>query len=58
MLLLTLPSGWVLTALVGSIVSLVGVDLVGMADAFLVSLTCAVAGRWQWFILLPCLWRK
>ena len=58
MLLLTLPTGWVLTALVGSIASLVGIDLVGMADAFLVSLACAVAGSWQWFVLLPWLWRQ
>ena len=28
MLMLTLPSGWILTALIGLIVSLVGVDLV------------------------------
>lgn len=58
MLVLTLPSGWIVTALVGAIVSLVGLDLAGMADALLVSLTCAVAGYLQWFVLLPWLWRK
>lgn len=58
MLALTLPSGWLLTALIGAIVSFVGFELIGIADAFLVSLTCAVAGFLQWFILLPWLWRK
>lgn len=58
MLVLTLPSGWVATALVGSIVSLIGIDLVGIADALLVSLTYAVVGYLQWFMLLPWLWRK
>lgn len=47
MLILTLPSGLIWTAGVGSIVSLIGFELVGMADAALVSLT-----------LLPWLWRK
>jgi hypothetical protein len=58
MLILTLPSGLIWTAAVGSIVSLIGFELVGMADAVLVSLTCVVAGYWQWFVLLPWLWRK
>lgn len=58
MLLLTLPSGWILTALVGAIVGLVGFQPVGMVDAFLVSLTCAFAGYLQWFVFLPWLWRK
>lgn len=58
MLVLTLPSGLVLSALVGSIVSLVGFELAGPADALLVSLTCAVAGYLQWFVLLPWLWRE
>lgn len=58
MLVLTLPSGWMATALIGVIAGLVGLDLAGMADALLVSLTCAVAGYVQWFVLLPWLWRK
>ncbi|OLP04529.1 putative membrane protein [Rhodoferax antarcticus ANT.BR] len=36
----------------------IGFDVAGMADALLVSLTCAVAGYLQWFRLLPWLWRK
>lgn len=58
MLVLTLPSGWGATALIGAIAGLVGLDLTGMTDALLVSLTCAVAGYLQWFVLLPWLWRK
>lgn len=58
MLVLTLPSGWIATALVSAILRLVGVDVAGIADALLVSLTCAVAGYLQWFVLLPWLWRK
>lgn len=58
MLVLALPSGWIASALVGAIVGLVGLDVAGMADALLVSLTCTVAGYLQWFVLLPWLWRK
>lgn len=58
MLVLALPSGWIASALVGAILGLVGVDVAGMADALLVSLTCAVAGYLQWFVLLPWLWSK
>lgn len=58
MLVLTLPSGWIAMALVSAIAGLVGLDLAGIADALLVSLTCAVAGYVQWFKLLPWLWSK
>lgn len=58
MFLLTLPSGLVLAALVSLIASLIGPNPIGITDAFLVSLTCAVAGYLQWLVLLPWLWRK
>jgi hypothetical protein len=58
MLALTLPSGWLLTALVTLLAQLVGFDLIGVSDALLVSLTCSIAGYLQWFILLPWVWRK
>lgn len=58
MLVLSLPSGWISSFLVGAIVGFIGFDVAGMADALLVSLTCAVAGYLQWFRLLPWLWRK
>lgn len=58
MFLLTLPSGWIAAAVVSAIVGLVGLNLGGIADALLVSLTCAVAGYLQWFVLLPWLWRQ
>lgn len=58
MLVLTLPSGWALAALVGGILNSLGIHLTGMADVFFVSITCAVAGFFQWFIFLPWLWRK
>lgn len=58
MLVLALPSGWIASALVSAIAGLVGLDVAGMADALLVSLTCAVVGYLQWFVLLPWLWRK
>lgn len=58
MLLLTLPTGFALTALVSSIASLMSAQAVGVAGALLVSLICAIAGYWQWFVLLPWLWRK
>lgn len=58
MLLLTLPTGFALTALVSSVASLMSAQAVGVADALLVSLTCAIAGYWQWFVLLPWLLRK
>ena len=58
MLLITFPSGWLLVALVGVVALLAGIDLLGEVDAFLVSLVCATMGYWQWFVLLPWLWRK
>lgn len=58
MMLLTLPSGWGLTALVSAMVGVINLQLVGAADAFIVSLSCAIAGYLQWFVLLPWLWRK
>ncbi len=58
MLVLTLPSGSIATALISVIVGLLGLDLAGISDALFVSLTCAVAGYLQWFVLLPWLWRK
>ena len=58
MFLLTLPSGLVLAALVTLIAGFIGVSPVGMADALLVSLACAIAGYWQWFVLVPWLLRK
>ena len=58
MLLITFPSGWLLVALVGVVALLAGIDLLGEVDAFLVSLVCAATGYWQWFVLLPWLWRK
>lgn len=58
MFLLTLPSGLVLAALMSLIASLIGSNPGGMTDAFFVSLTCTIAGYWQWLVLLPWLWRK
>lgn len=58
MLALTLPSGWLLSALFGLVFSLLGFDLVGVGDAIAVSIACAIAGYLQWFVLLPWLWRK
>ena len=58
MLGLTLPSGWILTALIGSLAHLVGLAPIGLGDTLLVSLTCAVAGYLQWFVVVPWLWRK
>lgn len=58
MLLLALPSGWLLTALVGAILALVGLQATGLSDALLVTLTCGIAGYLQWFVLLPWLWRR
>lgn len=58
MLLLTLPSGCGLIALVWLVLSPLGVEPNGMVEAVLVSFTCSVAGYWQWFVLVPWLWRK
>lgn len=58
MVVLTLPTGWITNALVGAIVGLVGLDVAGISDALLVSLTCGVAGYLQWVVLLPWLRRK
>jgi len=58
MLLLTLPSGWLLTALVSAVMSLIGLTAIGLSDALLVTLVCGIAGYLQWFVLLPWLWRR
>lgn len=58
MLLLTLPSGWLLTALVGTVLHLVGLEATGLEDALLVTVGCGIAGYLQWFVLLPWLWRR
>ena len=58
MLALSAPSGWVLSALLSAGLSLVGFELVGVADALAVSLACGVAGYLQWFVLVPWLWRR
>jgi hypothetical protein len=58
MLVLTLPSGWLLTALISAILALVGLEAEGLSDALLVTLTCGIAGYLQWFVLLPWLWRR
>lgn len=58
MLVLTLPCGWLLTALTGAALRLADIDAVGVSDAVLVSLIGAVAGYLQWFVLLPWLWRR
>ena len=58
MMLLTLPSGWMLTALVSAIADAVNFQPAGATDAFMVSLLCAIAGYLQWFVLVPWLWRK
>ena len=55
---LTLPSGWLLTALIGLLFHAIGQEPTGLGDALLMSVTCAVAGYLQWFIALPWLWRK
>ena len=58
MLALSIPSGWLLSALLGAILSLVGLELAGVGDAVAVSLACAAAGYLQWFVFVPWLWRK
>lgn len=58
MMMLTLPSGFILTGLVSAISGVVGFQPVGTADAFMVSLSCAIAGYLQWFVFLPWLWCK
>jgi len=58
MLVLTLPCGWLLTALVGAALRLAGVEAAGVSDAVLVSSIGAAAGYLQWFVLLPWLWRR
>lgn len=58
MLVLTLPCGWLLTALAGAALRLVGIEAVGVNDAVLVSLIGAAAGYLQWFVLLSWLWRR
>ena len=58
MLAVSAPSGWLLSALLSGVLSLFGVELVGLADAFAVSLACGVAGYLQWFVLVPWLWRR
>ena len=57
MLLLTLPSGLILYFFVG-LVSLTVGKIDGLTEVSLVSLTCAVAGIWQWFVLLPWFLKK
>jgi hypothetical protein len=58
MLLLTLPCGWLLMALAAAALSLAGVEAAGVNDAVLVSLIGALAGYFQWFVLMPWLWRR
>ena len=58
MMVLTLPGGWLLSALVSAVVSLVGFEVAGVGDVLLVSLTCTAAGYLQWFVILPWLWHK
>lgn len=58
MLAVSAPSGWLLSALLSAVLSLFGIELVGLADAFAVSLACGVAGYLQWFVLVPWLWRR
>ena len=58
MLLLTLPSGWLLSSIVGVVLSAVGFTATGLNYALMVTLTCGIAGYLQWFIFLPWLWRK
>lgn len=58
MLALSVPLGWLLSALLGAILSLAGLELAGVGDAVAVSLACAAAGYLQWFMFVPWLWRK
>ncbi len=58
MLAVSAPLGWLLSALLSAVFNLVGLELVGVADAFAMSLACAAAGYLQWFVLVPWLWRK
>ena len=55
---LTMPSGLVLGVLSASVLHAFGQEISGLRGVLLVSLTCAVAGYFQWFIALPWLWRK
>jgi hypothetical protein len=58
MLVFSLPSGWLLIALISAVLELFGTELVGVRDAVLVSLACGVAGYLQWFVVCPWLGRK
>ena len=53
-----MPSGLVLGVLTVSVFHAFGQEISGPRGVLLVSLTCAVAGYFQWFIALPWLWRK
>lgn len=56
MLLLTFPSGWLLTALVAVILRTIGLTLGDVDDALLMTIVCGLAGYLQWGVLLPWLW--
>ena len=58
MMVITLPGGWLLSALVSAVLSVVGFEPVGVGDILLVSITCTVAVYLQWFVILPLLRRR
>jgi hypothetical protein len=58
MLLLTPPSGWLLSSVVSAVTSVADLTVEGLGYAVLVTLTCGVAGYLQWLVLLPWLWRR
>lgn len=58
MLAASVPSGWLLSALLSAVLSLAGLELAGVTDAFVVSLACGAAGYLQWFVFVPWLWRR
>ena len=58
MMVITLPGGWLLSALVSALLSAVGFEPTGVGDILLVSITCTFAGYLQWFVLPPLLRRR
>lgn len=58
MLVLSLPMGWFLSAMMGMAFAAFGFELTGLSDAIAISLACTVAGYLQWFVIAPWLWHR
>ena len=58
MLLASAPMGFLVSLVVALVLDLAGVQLEGITDAVVVSITCGIGGWLQWCVVIPWVVRK